>query len=65
MSSEESEQMLGLLKELSVYKTMDDDYGLGPKSRVETEAYEERERRRQGIRQEMHDLAAESKSSAS
>lgn len=65
MSSEESEQMLGLLKELSVYKTMDEDYGVGPKGQVETEAYEERERRRQEIRQEMHNLAAESRSGPS
>jgi len=62
MSSEASEQMMGLLQELSVYKAMDKDYGAGPKGRVETEAYEERERRRQEITQHMHRLAAESKS---
>ena len=61
MSSEGSEQMLTLLKELSVYKSLDGDYKDSPKSRVETEAYEERERRRQEIKQEMHKLAAESK----
>jgi hypothetical protein len=62
MSSEGSEQMLHLLKELSVYKAMDEDYRAGTKAQVETEAYEERERRRQGIKQEMQKLAAESKS---
>lgn len=35
--------MMGLLQELSVYKAMDEDYSAGPKGRVETEAYEERE----------------------
>jgi hypothetical protein len=58
MSSEGSELMLGLLKELSVFKTMDEDYSAGAKDPVETEAYEMRERRRQ----EMQTLAAESKS---
>ncbi len=62
MSSEGSEQMLGLLKELSVYNAMDEDYGGGTKDPVETEAYKERERRRQEIKQEMQKLAAESKS---
>ena len=54
--------MLILLKELSVYKAMDEDYGAGLKDRVEAEACEERERRRQEIKQEMHNLAAGSKS---
>lgn len=54
--------MLGLLKELSVYNAMDEDYSAGPKGRVETEAYEVRERRRQEIKQEMQTLAAENKS---
>ena len=61
MSREGSEQMLSLLKELAVFKDMDQDYRAGPKGRVETEAYGERERRRQEIRQEMQQLAAESK----
>ena len=65
MSSERSEQMLGLLKELSVYKAMDEDYRAGSKGRGETDAYEERERRRREIEQEMQALAAESKSDAS
>ena len=54
--------MLGLLKELSVYNAMDEDYGGGTKDPVETEAYKERERRRQEIKQEMQKLAAENKS---
>jgi hypothetical protein len=62
MSSEGSELMLGLLKELSVYNAMDEDYGAGAKDPVETEAYEMRERRRQEIKQEMQTLAAENKS---
>jgi hypothetical protein len=62
MSSEGSEQMLGLLKELSVYNAMDDDYVGGANGPVETEAFEERERRRQEIKLEMQTLASESKS---
>ena len=61
MSSEGSEQMLGLLKELLVFKSMDEDYSTGPKGPVETEAFEGRERRRQEIKQEMQKLAAENK----
>jgi hypothetical protein len=62
MSREKSDAMLILLKELSVYKAMDQDYGAGLKSRVDAEAYKERERRRQEIKQEMRNLAAGSKS---
>ena len=62
MSSERSDAMLILLKELSVYKVMDEDYGAGLKGRVEAKAYKERERRRQEIKQEMRNLAADSKS---
>jgi hypothetical protein len=62
MSNEGSEQMLGLLKELSVYKALDKDYRAGPGGPGEIQTYEERERRRQEIKQEMQELAAESKS---
>jgi hypothetical protein len=61
MKSEESEQMLTLIKELSVFKAMDEDYKAGPKGHADIEAHEERERRRQEIKQEMQALAAESK----
>ena len=56
--------MLGLLKELSVYKEMNEDYKAGPEDRIETEAYEERERRRHQISHEMQQLAAKCKSEA-
>jgi hypothetical protein len=61
MGNNVSEQMLALLKELSVYKAMDEDYRAGHKGRLEMEAYDQRERRRQEIKQEMQQLAAESK----
>jgi hypothetical protein len=61
VGNEVSEQMLGLLKELSVYKAMDEDYQAGHKGRLETEAYDRRERRRTEIKQGMQQLAAESK----
>ena len=60
MSGEASIEMLSLLKELSVYRAMDEDYKAGAKGRLEEEAYEEREQRRQEIKQEMQNLAAES-----
>lgn len=61
MKGEGSEQMLSLIKELSVFKAMDEDYKAGLKGRADIEAHEERERRRQEIKQEMQALAAESK----
>lgn len=57
--------MLGLLKELSVYKSMDEDYKAGTKDQADAEAYRERGRRRREIRQEMQALATESKSDPS
>jgi len=59
MSNDASNEMLSLLKELSVYKAMDEEYRAGARGRLESEAYEERERRRLKITQEMHNLAAE------
>ena len=61
MSSDASNEMLSLLKELSVYKAMDEEYNAGARGRLESEGYEERERRRPKTTQEMHDLAAEIK----
>jgi hypothetical protein len=65
MSSEGSDQMLTLLKELSVYKAMDEDYRGGSGSQAETDAYLERARRRSEIEREMLSLAAEKKSNPS
>ena len=65
MSSEGSDQMLTLLKELSVYKAMDEDYRGGSGGEAETEAHLQRERRRHEIAQEMQNLAAEKKTSPS
>jgi len=61
MSRDASNEMLSLLKELSVYKSLNEEYMAGARGRLESEAYEDRERRRQEIKQEMHNLAAESK----
>jgi hypothetical protein len=63
MSSEGSDHMLTLLKELSVYKAMDEDYRAGSRSKAETEAYLQRERRRHEIGQEMLSPGAERKTS--
>ncbi len=65
MSSEGSAIMLSLLKELSVFKALDQEYQAGAKGPTESEAHSERERRRLAIKQEMHDLAAESKRGSS
>jgi hypothetical protein len=65
MGNKESEQILALLKELSVYKTMDEEYTSGPKGKAEIEAHNDRERRRQEIRQEIQTLATEKKSTPS
>jgi hypothetical protein len=61
MSSEGSAIMLSLLKELSVFKALDEEYQAGAKDPAESEAHREREQRRLAIKQEMRDLAAESK----
>jgi hypothetical protein len=57
--------MMTLLKELSVFKAVDEEYRTGSKDRVETEAHDERERRREEVKREMQALAAESKSKPS
>ena len=61
MSSDGSDQMLTLLKELSVYKAMDEEYRGGSGNRAATAAHLERKRRRPEIAREMLSLAAESK----
>ena len=43
--------MLSLLKELSVFKTLDEEYQAGAKGPTESEAHRERERRRLAIKQ--------------
>jgi len=63
MSGDASNEMLNLLKELSVYKALDQEYWAGAKGRIESEAHEDRERRRLEIKQEMRDLAPKSKNS--
>jgi hypothetical protein len=61
MSSEGSAIILSLLKGLSVFRALDEEYQAGAKGPTESEAHRERERRRPAIKQEMHELAAESK----
>ena len=62
MSSDASNEMPSLLKELSIYKVTDEDYRAGAQGRIEAEAFDERERRRQEIKQEIRtSLPRESK----
>ncbi len=62
MSSDASDEMMTLLKELSVYKVMDEEYRDGSRNQADIDAHEQRGRRRHEIGQAMQDLAAESKS---
>jgi hypothetical protein len=63
MNNESPEQMVGLLKDLSVYKAMDNDYTASPKTG--TEARNQRGPRCQQITLDMQKLATESKSPSS
>ncbi len=62
MSSPESEEMLALLKELSILKTLDSEYENGSQSVEEREAHRLRQLRHQEIGQEMRALAEQKKS---
>ena len=57
MGSRESEQMLALLKELSMLKMLDTEYQGGPKTDSEQDAHRIRQQRHQEITQAMKTLA--------
>lgn len=61
MSGQQSEEMLFLLKELSMLKTLDNEYESGPKSEEEQEAHRLRQQRHEEIGQEMKALAEQKK----
>lgn len=63
MSSQESEEMLVLLKELSMLKTLDSEYEAGSKSDADQEAHRLRQRRHKEIGEEMKALAEQKKAS--
>ena len=64
MSSNESEQVLALLKELSLLKELDTRYEAGLKTESELEAHRLRQQRHQEIAEEIKALAAQKKNDA-
>ncbi len=61
MSSQESEQMLILLKELTMLKALDGDYESGSKSGAEYDAHRLRQQRHQEINEEIKALGQQKK----
>jgi hypothetical protein len=61
MSSDESVQMLTLLKEISVLKELDSEYEAGPKTQFEQDAHRQRQQRHQEIGEEIKALAEQKK----
>ncbi|MFZ0862892.1 MAG: hypothetical protein WB781_18410 [Candidatus Sulfotelmatobacter sp.] len=59
MSSQESEQRLALLKELSMLKVLDTEYAGSPKTGSERDAHRQRQQRHQEIAEEIKALAAQ------
>lgn len=61
MSSGESEQVLLLLKELSLLKELDCGYEAGPETESERDAHRRRQQRHQEITEEIKAIAAQKK----
>ena len=61
MSSQQSEEVLFLLKELSMLETLDTEYERGCKSDEEEEAHRLRQQRHEEIGQEIKALAEQKK----
>jgi hypothetical protein len=59
MSSQESEQMLALLKELSLLKLLDAEYARSPKTDSERDAHRQRQQRHREIAEEIKAIAAQ------
>jgi len=64
MSSPESEQVLTLLKELSVIKELDGEYEVAPKTESERDAHRLRQQRHQEIGTEIKAVAEQKKNGA-
>ncbi len=61
MGSDESVQVLTLLKEISVLKELDGEYEAGPKTQFERDAHRQRQQRHQEIAEEIKALAQQKK----
>jgi len=59
MASDESEQMLGLLQELSVLKELEKEYETGPKTQPERDEHQHQLERQKQISEEIKQVAAE------
>jgi len=64
MSSHESEQVLTLLKELSLLKELDSGYEVGKKTKAERDAHRLRRQRHREIAEELKVLAEQKKRGA-
>ena len=64
MSGSESEQVLILLKELSVLKQLDSEYESGSKTNPDRDAHRQRQQRHQEITEEIKALASQKKNDA-
>ena len=65
MSSDVSEQMMSLLKEMAILKELDNDFAIGAKTPEAVKADEDRQRRRGEIGVQMRKLAEEKKTGSS
>ena len=61
MGSDESVQVLTLLKEISVLKELDSEYEAGLKTQCEQDAHRQRQERHQKIAEEIKALAEQKK----
>jgi hypothetical protein len=61
MGSDESVQVLTLLKEISVLEQLDSEYEAGLKTQFERDAHRQRQQRHRGIAEEIKALAEEKK----
>ena len=64
MSSPESEQVLTLLKELSVMKELDGEYEGGPRTESERDAHRLRQQRHREVTAEIKAVAGQKKNGA-
>lgn len=65
MSSDVSEQVMSLLKEMAILKELDNDFAIGAKTPEAVKADEDRQRRREEIGVQMRKLAEEKKTGSS
>jgi len=65
MGSDDSVQVLTLLKEISVLKELDSEYEAGPKTQFDQDTHRQRQQRHQEIGEEIKALAEQKKNDES